>query len=57
MAAPVSEVTSPTRRGNAGIGRFRSDANNPSACNRAFNRSKAACNAPTPSNSTAVTRS
>ena len=47
-AAPLGEVTIPTRRGNFGNGRFRSEANNPSASSFRFSASNFAWSMPTP---------
>ena len=51
----AGEVMKPTVSGIAGIGFFRSAANNPSAASRAFNASNARCSRPTPSSTTTRT--
>ena len=47
-AAPVGEVTSPTRRGSVGSARFLAGSKSPSAARRAFSCSKASWSAPRP---------
>ena len=56
-AAPVGDVMNPTVAGIAGIGRFRSAANNPSSASRRFNASNSRCSRPAPSSITARTMS
>ena len=47
-AAPVGDVTRPTRRGSVGSARFRAGSKRPSAASRAFSCSKASWSAPRP---------
>src|SRR5439155_5029017 len=55
--APISEVTTPIRRGNGGRGRFRAGSNRPSAANFFLVRWYAAQKAPTPAGVAARTSS
>jgi hypothetical protein len=55
MAAPVGEVTTPTRRGKSGSGRFNSSANKPSAASLSRICSNATRNAPAPTGSSPST--